>query len=171
MRLVSGGMAAFLSLALVACGDGGSSTPAPTPTPSPSGTPSPTPTPTPIAYTTSETALFQPPTGKTGRPINRGDHQAGDQGGDREGQVHERIQEPAAGKVIANKHDGGQGPEHRIDEGREQGGFNCQPEGGGSLGSADIGKKPGWSTGEGLLGDAQKRQQNQHEDVPKGRET
>jgi hypothetical protein len=58
MRLVSGGMAAFLSLALMACGDGSSSpAPTPTPTPTPTGTPTPTPTPTPIAYTTSETAL------------------------------------------------------------------------------------------------------------------
>jgi hypothetical protein len=57
MRLVLGGMAAVLGLALASCGGDGSSTPAPTPTPTPTSTPTPTPTPTAITYTTSETAL------------------------------------------------------------------------------------------------------------------
>jgi hypothetical protein len=58
MRLVFGGMAAVLGLALAACG-GGSSDPAPTPTPTPTptSTPTPAPAPTPVTYTTSETAL------------------------------------------------------------------------------------------------------------------
>ena len=55
MRLVLGGVAGVLSLALAACG--GSNNPTPTPTPTPTSTPTPTPTPTAIAYTTSETAL------------------------------------------------------------------------------------------------------------------
>jgi hypothetical protein len=57
MRLVLGGVAGFLSLALAACD--GSSTPTPSPTPTPTSTPTPTPTPTPtaITYTTSEAGL------------------------------------------------------------------------------------------------------------------
>jgi hypothetical protein len=60
MRVVLGGVAAVLSLALAACDlGGGSSSPAPSPTPTPTPTTSPTPAPppTPITYTTSETAL------------------------------------------------------------------------------------------------------------------
>lgn len=57
MRLVLGGVAGVLCLALAACGGDNSSTPSPTPTPTPTGTPTPTPSPTAIAYTTSEGAL------------------------------------------------------------------------------------------------------------------
>lgn len=60
MRLVLGGVAGVLGLALAACGSSNSNpnpNPTPTPTPTPTGTPSPTPTPTPITYTTSEAGL------------------------------------------------------------------------------------------------------------------
>lgn len=57
MRLVFGGVAGVLCLALAACGSNNSSTPTPTPTPTPTGMPTPTPTPTEIVYTTAEGAL------------------------------------------------------------------------------------------------------------------
>ena len=54
------------------------------------------------------------------RRVKRGERDAGDGGGEREGKVYHRVQNALAGKIIAHQHPGDDDAEDDIDAGRRR---------------------------------------------------
>ena len=63
------------------------------------------------------------PSGSRKRPsqpfvdVDRGEGDAGHRGGQREGQVDQRVHDAAAGEAVADQHPGDEEAEHRVDRG------------------------------------------------------
>ena len=67
---------------------------------------------------------------QTGWRIQRGEGDAGDGGGQGEGQVDHRFDDLATGEGVAHQHPGQQGTDHAVDDGSEKGGAEAQLQGG-----------------------------------------
>ena len=76
------------------------------------------------------------------RGVERGQRDAGDRGRQREGQVDGRVDQPAAGELVAGQHPGEHQPEDQVEGGGEEGDAEGERERGPDPLRVDLGPEP-----------------------------